>query len=632
MAECEFKQAARARALSTCVLVMGFVTACQCETIAPPVSTVQPVFDVVAREGETAQPLCDVVLPESTPWRQVWRSRNSGDTEGGVNAMLRDGDWLWIATPFDLVRLDLDTLDCAHFGSAFIDGSSEAPIYTRALLLDPEGHLWAASHGALHRFDGEGWQSISLGDQTVSGLAFDAEGNLWTNIAHQRGGMDLRRYRGHEPPKEGGWAGEAIVRFPPSNQIDCNEWFASDTAFLHPFDFRSPEECRLLTDWYERLISLTPPEGIVPWGEYPLIAAESDERLWMLVRQLPDEHNPDDVLLSFDGQSWQVLSWPYGPTDLLVADDARGGVWIGTAEGLVFSDGQSFQQHPLSPADAIPVGPRLSDLVADADGRLWAATSEQGLLLYDEASGYWRSTEIAEPVLISADDGGGLWAASRFHSGFVSHFDGETWTHYPLPADWPCSSDHILADVGGGVWLISTNCALRGFNDEVEVWDEYDTGMPGEQLARGPRGEVYAVGWYGALKRLDGTTWTTLLPPSSDGRLPGYPRVVKDIVVSSKDDVWVAFDDVASLFVYRGSGWEKVPAPTEGKITALLIDSQGNLWAGHEFGLLRYDGQSWEDIVSETRLTTVVGLAEDQGGLIWVARSDGLYVYDPAGE
>jgi len=364
-------------------------------------------------------------------------------------------------------------------------------------------------------------------------------------------------------------------------------------------------------------------------GGYPLIAAESSERLWMLARYLPDGGKPYDALLSFDGQSWQVLSWPYGSTDLIAADDARGGVWVGTAEGLVFSNGQSLQRYLLSPADAIPIGPRLSDLAADADGRLWAATPEHGLLQYDEASGSWQSTEITEWALISADDQGGLWAASRSRDGSVSYFDGETWIHHPFPAGWPCFPHQILADVGGGVWL-SSDCALRGFNGEV--WDEYETGMPGERLARGPRGEVYAVGWNGALKRLFGKTWKTLLPSSNHGRFRGSSGLVEDIVVGPESDVWVAFDDVASLSVYRGSGWEKVSAPTEGKITALLDDSQGNLWVGHEFGLLCYDGQSWESITSETHRTTVHGLAESRGGRIWVARSDGLYVYDSVGK
>ena len=63
-----------------------------------------------------------------------------------------------------------------------------------------------------------------------------------------------------------------------------------------------------------------------------------------------------------------------------------------------------------------------------------------------------------------------------------------------------------------------------------------------------------------------------------------------------------------------------------------IFDSQGNLWVGHEYGLLRYDGQSWESIVSETGLVTVNNLVEDSEGRIWVPRSDGLYVYDSVEE
>jgi len=204
------------------------MAACRCATITPsgtpPAPTVQPAFDFAVREGETVQSLCGVVLPESTAWRQVWRS---GGTGGGVTAMLRDGDWLWVATPSDLVRLDLDTLNCTRFGSASIDGGSEASIHVRVLLPDPEGRVWAAGYDALLRFDGRGWQSINLDGYNPSGLAFDAEGDLWAEDTHHRG-IKLWRYAGHEPPIDGVWKGETVVRFPPSYQIDCNAWFASD--------------------------------------------------------------------------------------------------------------------------------------------------------------------------------------------------------------------------------------------------------------------------------------------------------------------------------------------------------------------------------------------------------------------
>lgn len=624
-------------------IVLGLAAACQCGTLTvtgtpsdtllgtPPGPTVQPAFDFVVREGETVQPLCGVARPESTPWQQVWRS-GLFDTSG-VNALLRDGDWLWIATPQDVVRLNLETLECIRFTS--VDGGDEMLTGVRALLPDSEGRVWAAGHSALYCFDGENWQQpVQLDREDFQGLAFDVEGSLWTYNPVYRGKDEMRRYVGPEPSPGEVWIGETTERLFHS---DCNNWFAYDTFGYtsDSFDFRSPEECRLLAGWYDRLrTELDPPGATVSGYHYPLMAAESDERLWMLPSHRFLMDYPYTPLLSFDGQSWQVLSWPYSyhphTPHILSADDAGGGVWVGTREGLVFSDGQSFRRYPLSPAGVIPMISRFLHLVVGADGRLWVATRDDGLLFYDEVSSTWQSTEGIAPSLISADDRGGLWAVLaeyKSHDRSLSYFDGEAWTHHPYSPDWPRHPRDMLADMEGGVWLSFAEHALGRFDGET--WEEYSTGTQSERLARGPQGEVYAMGEDRVLKQFDGTTWQPVLPPPRYEHFTISHELVRDIVVGPQGDVWVLLDAAPSLFVYRGSGWEEVPVPTEGTISALLVDSQGNLWADHSFGLLRYDGQSWETIASEKGS---YALAEDGAERIWVARSDGLYVYDPAGE
>ncbi|RLC98583.1 MAG: hypothetical protein DRI77_04740, partial [Chloroflexi bacterium] len=283
-------------------------------------------------------PLCGLTLPEEdTPWRQVWRTEY---TEGGVRDLIRDGDWLWVTTPVDVVRLDLRTLDCTRFSHT--PGDPEVALSNvHSLVLDPDGQLWAAAGSNLARLDGQHWQTFPTDGYTYN-LAFDTSGNLWTyvDIMHGRGIVAFR-YSGHTPPEDGLWEGESISTAPPA-KYDCDQWFSRGG------EFRSPEECRLLADWRKRLASLAPPKGIAPWGENPPIAAESDNHLWMLAHYIPDEPRPYDALLSFDGQNWQVFSWPYGFARL-VADEARGGVWAGTDEGLIFSDGRSIQKYPLAP-------------------------------------------------------------------------------------------------------------------------------------------------------------------------------------------------------------------------------------------------------------------------------------------
>ena len=234
----------------------------------------------------------------------------------------------------------------------------------------------------------------------------------------------------------------------------------------------------------------------------------------------------------------------------------------------------------------------------------------------------WQSGEIGVRVFISADYQGGLWAAS---SHYVGHFDGNTWSHYSFRQSWPCSpAVDILADVGGGLWLSSYHCTLMGFNGEV--WDEYDNGSRGDLLTRGPGGAVYAA--QGSdIKRYDGTTWNRL--PSI--KVPHFTRVTA-ITVGPEGEVWVTLSASPNLILYRGNEWEMFPELVGKEITALLVDSQGDLWAGYSGGLLHYDGETWERIEREIPLSAINALAEDRQGRIWVGGRDGLSVYDPTKE
>ncbi len=552
-------------------------------------------------------PLCGLAVPDDgSSWHQVWRA---GYGAGGVRALLRDGDWLWVTTPVDLVRLDLRTLDCKRFDLGAV----------HSLLPGPDGRLWAIGSTGLIRFDGQRWQTI-LDHLWADDIAFDVNGNLWV-FASWKGyrGYVWVRYPGHEPPESGPWEGEAQHgRYP--RQDACDLWTAQSGQFRHS------EECRLWASWRWRLALQSPPEGIAPWTDSQPIAAENDEHLWMLAQSRSSEVGKYDALLSFDGQEWRALSWPYG-TARLVADEARGGVWAGTDEGLIFSNGQSIQKYLLSPGDAVPIGPSVRDLVTDSSGRLWTLTGQE-LLLYDETLDAWRTIRTTERELfISADEQGGLWVVPRDRSGRVSYFDGETWTHYLPPDRWPCYPESILADVGGGLWLSSYDCALRGFNGEV--WDEYDNGSRGNMLFRGPDGAVYAAGWsdFGVIRRYDGDTWETLLP--SD---PSYRSRVTDLAVGPKGEVWAAFATSPKLMVYRDGEWEVVLEAVDEAITALLVDSREDLWVGHNKGLLHYDGETWVPVESEFSLGAVYAIAQDRRGRIWVGGENGLSVYDPASD
>jgi ligand-binding sensor domain-containing protein len=632
--------------LAICVALVGSMAACRCKadvpissgptaqfepsaaTSMPPGIVALPKPPTAVQRNETVQLLCGTVLPESTPLQQVWRTDAS---TGGVKALLRDGDWLWVVTPTDLIRLDLNTLECTRFGGKYIPLSDQGFLHASSLSLDPEGRLWLSSLGTLYRYDGQIWQSF-VTESHVYNIAFDAEGNLWIKFFQGRSPAFFARYSGHEPPKNGVWRSDDVGKLPGSAENVCDDWFASDFSD-HPFTFHSPAECRLLFDWCERFYSLPKPEGITSWDGRSPIAADSSDRFWMLAPQSAPASTPY-ALWSFDGTDWQALPWPYGFTSLLIVDEARGGVWVGTDEGLVFSDGRSLSRYLLSPDDAIPVGPWIDGVFTDANGRLWAS-SGGWFLFYDDADtkhpiDRWQWAEVDRSFSVFAiDDRGGLWAVSLRAAGY---FDGETWTYYPSFKDNRCNPHHILADAEGGLWMSSIGCSLRRFDGNS--WTEYDTGARRERLALGHGGEIYAMGWDDALRQFNGETWKTLLSASSYGASPDRSPWIEDLVVGPEGEVWIALGDTSDLLVYyRDGGWKKVRTPARGIVRTLLFDSLGRLWVGHDYGILRYDGRSWKSIVSEDWPVIVRDLAEDRYGRIWISRRGGrFYFYDPARE
>ena len=102
-------------------------------------------------------------------------------------------------------RLDLQTLECTLFEHVGADsGLSLAGVHN--LALDPEACLWAVTGRAIARTCGAGCQLIRPG--SVTGLAFDAQGNLQT-CTNGRFAI-FYRYQGHETPLEGQWQGKSV--------------------------------------------------------------------------------------------------------------------------------------------------------------------------------------------------------------------------------------------------------------------------------------------------------------------------------------------------------------------------------------------------------------------------------------
>jgi ligand-binding sensor domain-containing protein len=592
--------------------------------------------------------LCGLTAPDdagASPWRQYWRY---GEGPGFVRALFKDGDWLWVGTRQGLVRLDLRTLDCTLFEQT--DTTPNVSLAdVQSMALDPRGCLWANGTGGLVRNcakdwgEEPDWRVVPLEHPAYSGLGFDAGGNLRTYYSWGRGGEYLR-YEGHEPPEQGEWSGERTTYPHLASPDDCNDWFSASMP-LNKLWFQSPPECRALLAWRRSLETLALPAGLTRLEDFSPIAADGQGG-WCFARRVQPVANPAEqyVLLRWTGSvpgegDWLVVPWPFAPPrydTLMLADEARSGVWIGVSDGLVFSAGQTTQKFLLDAAGLNQAGPFVRNVVMDRAGRLWAAT-RQGLLRYDAQADAWQTTAILHDTLITPDDQGGLWAVSHYienpaDGGYISHYDGESWKHHSDV--WPCAIvTAIAADVGGGLWLTGPGCGLLGFDGQQLA--PYQAGFDASYtlLIRAPDGTLFAASPGGAqwILRYDGANWEAL--PQAD---PENWRGISALAVDQQGGLWVGHTQPPYLHYFApvqgGVGRERQAEFSDavaGPVLALAVGVEGDLWVGVEKALLRYDGASWHSIPAPDSFTA---LAEDGQGRVWAAGLGGFYVYDPTGE
>ena len=208
---------------------------------------------------------------------------------------------------------------------------------------------------------------------------------------------------------------------------------------------------------------------------------------------------------AWDGTEW----WTYRAADLGVADaqtqalvfDAAGRLYAGTQSGVVVLEGERWMPLPAGLAD-----PHVFAAAAQG-GRVWFGTL-RGLSAYDPAAGTWQTPDPAATGLLGgvvdllADSQGRLWAASL--GGGLSVYDGAAWTNYrPANSGLPTSAVNTVQEISPGVLWVGTAAptsvggAVTAFDGAT--WSEYKTSNSGYSGAEPLALAVDALGrvWVG---------------------------------------------------------------------------------------------------------------------------------------
>jgi len=565
-----------------------------------------------------AAPAAVTLEPESSllpgsAWHHYWR------VHGGLSEVrdLAVGDeWLWVATSRDLVRLNQRTLTCDQFSHT--STSPGVPLdRVCTLLVDDQGRLWAGGGHGLVRYDEESGWVVIYTDGYVHSFARDIGGDVWIFFSDRYGKKSALLFQDQETPAGGSWKPEHITEEIPGWD-DCEAWQFMATSELK---YNSLAECAA-SSWEVVEDAGGARWSVVCYGESCSILRDS-ETVWTI----PMTH---DVVQA------------------IVAAGVKDGVWLGTDEGLFYSDGRTVQQYLPVAGRLVPRGPAVHSLAVTGDGHVWISTSE-GLLRFDEEGGGWQPVArgeegivIERDVPIAPDGQAGLWA---LHSGDLLHLDGRTWRFWPLPVEIRSCETHAVAEFHGEVWVAAGECGLWRFDGQA--WDRPPLNIKALALVQGRDGKLYVQESESSPYVYDGEKWTRLpeqgwedlyapaLPPTpapAGTSLEGQEVPVL-ITVDAEGNIWGA----SGTHIWRHSPdgeWTNVlQLPNDSRVTQLFGDSQGRLWVGGRRRLVHYDGEYWEDVSirDDTHiLFYVTALAQDQQGRIWVGGRNGLSVYDPA--
>lgn len=352
----------------------------------------------------------------------------------------------------------------------------------------------------------------------------------------------------------------------------------------------------------------------------------------------------DRTIFQFQHTAWTAKEGAPGPICAL-AQTSDGFLWIGTPSGLYRFDGIHFELYQPPSGQHFP-SDSIRSLLATPDGGLWIGFTYGDVAFLKDG----RVTSYDQPEALLGDGSVDQFALGPDRAvwlvsiGGLGRFDGSHWQF--ITPDWGYPEDQtraLFADRAGTLWVASKDALyflLRGKRKFQKCADHL--------------GYVTSIG-----ETPDGTLWVTQVQaphsdrawtvrtvrptpvlPAGDGER--LPRIMEIDAVNGS-----FIDHAGSLWIGTGDGLFRVPDPermesdrpvtldehtaerfqqkdglTPGYLSAsaMLEDSQGDIWIGTETGLDRFRESNVVPVpikTSTSRLPLVTGDHGDVWTYAW---------------
>ena len=314
------------------------------------------------------------------------------------------------------------------------------------------------------------------------------------------------------------------------------------------------------------------------------------------------------------------LNFPTPPICRMIAAEKSGAFWIADVSGMFSIRPENFNPQAIVVDESVRAA-RLDFILASRNGGIWRMMNgrvqkwRSGGQEKDLGPYPWGSSIIKAAC---EDKDGNLIVGTLGAGVFWYDADGK---FQQISEGQGLSSAFVLSlwmDHEGNLWVGTDGDGLNRvkrniFDSPVELHP-----WAAQSLSEDAQGGLWMT--FGAL---GASYWQT--NSLQDFHL-GRSQNAWTALVDHEQHVWIGTWE-EGLFEFQSNHFQPVPgAEILGqRIFALFQDHNGQLWAGTQNGLARWDGQDWKMFTTRDGLSdnAVRAIAEDAGGNLWVGTENG---------
>ena len=470
-----------------------------------------------------------------------------------------------------------------------------------ALSQSEEGYLWIGTEDGIARFDGANFKVFNsnntkvLGNDSIVALHNSRNGTLW--VSTQTGGLF--------------WEKDGIFTQATFQELEGKQ--------VRTF-FENRESVILAThnqifQCTEKSIHRVRTDPNLSLRDIRHVAMDERGNLW-IGAEISWLLTPEQEMIPLRSLGIDGTCTGFYPS-------TKGGMWIGTTEGLYkYTEGKLkvfTSNEGLNSED-------VHAIMEDHRGTLWVGTNS-GLQCFK--NNHWSTIRfrwgesLGSIVSLFEDAEGSIWAGTQ--SGLLCVREMKVMSigvedglsHASILSVLEASDQSVwIGTFGGGLNRMLPDGRIDVYRQSGLLLEDYVF-----SLSEGPLGEIWIGYRNPGLSRL------------SNGQIQHFG--IKDGLPDDRiratastgiNDLWIACEKTG-LWHFDGQHFNRVQGvPLSSSLQAVMVDSLGNLWVGADNGVgkMTPDGD-WETWTTEEGIkgSYTYAFCEDERGSVWFIRKDG---------